>query len=46
MTYELNEIQQKLKAPKSQHNSFGKYAYRNCEDILSVCNEALLLQLS
>lgn len=30
----LKEIQQKLKAPKSQYNDFGKYNYRNCEDIL------------
>lgn len=30
----LLEVQSKLKAPKSQYNSFGKYAYRNCEDIL------------
>lgn len=30
----LKEIQQKLKAPKSQYNSFGEYNYRNCEDIL------------
>lgn len=29
----LQTIQQKLKAPKSQYNSFGKYHYRNCEDI-------------
>ena len=27
-------IQQNLKAPKSQFNSFGKYHYRSCEDIL------------
>lgn len=27
-------VQQKLKAPKTQYNSFGKYNYRNCEDIL------------
>lgn len=26
-------MQRKLKAPKNQWNSFGKYAYRNCEDI-------------
>ena len=26
-------IQTELKAPKSQYNSFGKYYYRNCEDI-------------
>lgn len=30
----LSEIQQKLKAPKSNFNEFGKYRYRSCEDIL------------
>ena len=30
----LIAIQSELKAPKSQYNNFGKYAYRNCEDIL------------
>lgn len=30
----LQSIQQELKAPKSQFNSFGKYNYRSCEDIL------------
>jgi hypothetical protein len=30
----LMNIQQELKAPKGQYNSFGKYAYRSCEDIL------------
>ena len=30
----LNVIQTKLKAPKNQWNDFGKYNYRNCEDIL------------
>lgn len=29
-------IQAELKAPKSQYNSFGKYNYRNCEDILEA----------
>lgn len=29
----LIEIQNELKAPKSQYNSFGKYNYRSCEDI-------------
>lgn len=29
-------IQSELKAPKSQYNSFGKYNYRNCEDILEA----------
>ena len=36
ITEKLAEIQAKLKAPKGQYNSFGKYAYRNCEDILSA----------
>lgn len=27
-------IQSELKAPKRQYNSFGKYNYRSCEDIL------------
>lgn len=31
---ELVEIQHSLKAPKNQYNSFGKYKYRNAEDIL------------
>jgi len=31
---ELLEIQKELKAPKAQFNSFGKYKYRSCEDIL------------
>lgn len=30
----LNKIQVELKAPKGQYNSFGKYKYRSCEDIL------------
>lgn len=32
----LLAIQCELKAPKSQYNSFGKYNYRNCEDILEA----------
>jgi len=43
----LNKIQQELKAPKAQYNSFGKYNYRNCEDILEavkpLLGEAILL---
>lgn len=31
----LKEVQYNLKAPKSQYNKFGKYNYRNCEDILT-----------
>ncbi|EOI9299147.1 ERF family protein [Salmonella enterica] len=30
----LAEIQEHLNAPKNQYNSFGKYKYRSCEDIL------------
>lgn len=30
----LSEIQKKLVAPKSNFNSFGKYNYRSCEDIM------------
>lgn len=30
----LGAIQNTLKAPKNQHNDFGKYNYRSCEDIL------------
>ena len=30
----LSEIQRSLNAPKNQYNSFGKYRYRSCEDIL------------
>ena len=32
----LIKIQVELKAPKNQFNSFGKYKYRNCEDILEA----------
>ena len=28
----LMQIQQKLKAPKGQYNSFGEYNYRSAED--------------
>ena len=34
-------IQQGLKAPKGQYNSFGKYHYRSCEDILEAVKELL-----
>lgn len=30
----LMKVQAALKAPKNQYNSFGKYSYRSCEDIL------------
>lgn len=37
----LMRIQQKLKAPKSQRNSFGNYNYRSCEDILEAVKPLL-----
>jgi hypothetical protein len=38
----LTVIQNKLKAPKNQFNSFGKYHYRSCEDILEALKPILL----
>lgn len=32
----LLQIQKLLKAPKGQYNSFGKYKYRSCEDIIEA----------
>ena len=47
---ELLQIQSELKAPKGQFNTYGKYKYRSCEDILEAvkpilkkCNCTLLL---
>lgn len=37
----LAEIQQALKAPKNQKNSFGGYNYRSCEDILEAVKPLL-----
>jgi hypothetical protein len=37
----LKRIQQQLKAPKSQRNSFGNYNYRSCEDILEAVKPLL-----
>lgn len=39
---QLIKIQSELKAPKSQFNSFGKYHYRNAEDILEGLKPLLL----
>jgi len=38
----LVKIQSELKAPKNQFNSFGKYNYRSCEDILEAVKPLLL----
>lgn len=37
----LIDVQSRLKAPKSQRNDFGKYNYRNCEDILEAVKPLL-----
>jgi len=37
----LIKIQSELKAPKGQFNSFGKYKYRNCEDVLEALKPLL-----
>lgn len=47
----LAKVQKSLKAPKSQYNNFGKYAYRSCEDILEAakplcCDNGLVLSIS
>ena len=47
----LIKVQEALKAPKSQFNSFGKYKYRNQEDILEalkplLAEHSLLLTLT
>lgn len=38
---QLREVQQKLKAPKGQENTFGHYRYRSCEDILEAVKPLL-----
>lgn len=37
----LIKIQNELKAPKGQYNTFGKYSYRSCEDILEALKPLL-----
>lgn len=37
----LINIQHDLKAPKGNYNSFGKYKYRSCEDILEAVKPLL-----
>lgn len=37
----LLKVQVELKAPKGQYNSFGKYKYRSCEDILEALKPVL-----
>lgn len=40
----LLKVQNEIKAPKSQYNNFGKYKYRNCEDILEAVKPLLSKQ--
>ncbi len=37
----LVDIQSRLNAPKGQYNSFGKYYFRSCEDILTAVKPLL-----
>ena len=37
----LHEMQVQLSVPKSRHNSFGKYNYRNAEDIVDAVKKLL-----
>lgn len=37
----LQEIQQQLRVPKNQYNTFGGYNYRSCEDILEAVKPLL-----
>lgn len=51
ITENLLRIQQALKAPKNQKNTFGGYNYRSCEDILEavkpiLADEKVVLTLS
>lgn len=39
----LAQIQSMLKAPKGNYNSFGKYKYRSCEDIVEAAKPILAL---
>ncbi len=41
MYNKLLAVQTELKAPKGQYNSFGKYKYRSCEDILEAVKPIL-----
>lgn len=37
----LSTVQRLIRAPKDKHNSFGKYDYRNCEDILEAAKKVM-----
>lgn len=37
----LMQVQNELKVPKTHNNTFGKYKYRNCEDIMNAVKPLL-----
>jgi hypothetical protein len=37
----LSDIQRRLEVPKSRFNSFGKFSYRSCEDIVDAVKKLL-----
>lgn len=37
----LHKMQKEMKVPKNQHNKFGGYNYRSCEDILEEAKQHL-----
>ena len=37
----LSAVQSELNAPKNRENTFGKYTYRSCEDILEAVKPLL-----
>jgi hypothetical protein len=41
---QLQKIQEELKAPKNQRNTFGNYNYRSCEDILEAVKPLLAIK--
>jgi len=41
LVHRIIAVQSELKAPKGQYNSFGKYSYRNAEDILEAVKPLL-----
>ena len=41
ITEVLSKIQSELNVPKNQYNSFGKYKFRNCDDILEAAKPIL-----
>ena len=45
MITKLALIQQEVCAPKNQYNSYGKYNYRSCEDILEGLTKTIFINV-